>query len=565
MKLAFNNLQECLSSFEIIDSGNDDNCDLNACVIFKNVRSFKNWNIAPLKDLNILTGPNSSGKSTLANIISNLNATNFKKFIQSIAENNKNSTYIGISMHWSNFENLNNDPISYSSSVSYFKLLKIVKIMYENKIKLSNNIPKRITIIAESKGEDWDLDLYAFIDNELIGFLSIGNNEGMGDDEIYFKISNHFWDKLFNSKFSKKLNNELSITPILKKSLDKRKLNKEITGGQTIDCPPYFFEIKSYANFNFGDGPDIEFGVSIDDVYQIEYAIVCLYILFFKPFRIFENFSGEILPSLRPISSSSELQYKFEIGIKNNKHIGNLKNNSNTTALSFKNLAEEIAKEKLDLFTYVNGIKNFNQVNKWLKEILSDSHKLAFRYNEVVIKDKKHPWAKEFMWRGARIKNVFIDFFLLDSNKNELGFGDVGTGISQVLPVISSIINADHAVFLQPELHLHPKAQAKLGDLFIHALNNNSNDNIAVKKFKYTIETHSEHLILRLLRRIKENSDSISKNLFSNKNISLIYVNPSINGSEINWIRIDKKGDFVDVWPNGFFEDRYEDIFFTKK
>ena len=73
MKLTFNNLQECLSSFEIIDSGNNEICDLNTCVIFKNVRSFKNWNIAPLKDLNILTGPNSSGKSTLANIISNLN------------------------------------------------------------------------------------------------------------------------------------------------------------------------------------------------------------------------------------------------------------------------------------------------------------------------------------------------------------------------------------------------------------------------------------------------------------------------------------------------------------
>jgi len=564
MKLAFNNLQECLSSFEIIDSGNDENYDLNTCVIFKNVRSFKNWNIAPLKDLNILTGPNSSGKSTLANIISNLNASKFKKFIQSLAENNKNPTYVGISMHWSDFENLNNDPISYSSSISYFKLFKIVEIMDKNIIKLSTNIPKRITIIAESKGEDWDLDLYAFIDNELIGFLSIGNNDGMDEDEIYFKISNHFWNKLFNLEYSKKLNNELSITPVLKKSFDKRKLNKEITGGQTIDCPPYFFQIKSYEDFNFRDGPDIQFGVTIDDVYQIEYAMVCLYILFFKPFRIFEDLSGEILPSLRPISSSSELQYKFEIGFKGNKNIGNLKNNSHNTALSFKNLAEVIAKEKLNLFTYVNGIKNFNEVNKWLKEILSDSHKLAFRYNEVVIKDKKHPWATEFKWRGAHVKNVFIDFFLLDSSKNELGFGDVGTGISQVLPVISSIINADHSVFLQPELHLHPKAQAKLGDLFIHALNN-SKINVAARNFKYTIETHSEHLILRLLRRIKENSDNTSKNIFSNKNLSLIYVNPSINGSEIHWIRIDKKGDFIDVWPNGFFEDRYEDIFFTNK
>ena len=43
------------------------------------------------------------------------------------------------------------------------------------------------------------------------------------------------------------------------------------------------------------------------------------------------------------------------------------------------------------------------------------------------------------------------------------------------------------------------------------------------------------------------------------------YVNPQNKGSEVHWIRVDEYGEFVDVWPHGFFEDRYEDLFFSTK
>ena len=139
---------------------------------------------------------------------------------------------------------------------------------------------------------------------------------------------------------------------------------------------------------------------------------------------------------------------------------------------------------------------------------------------------------------------------------------------SKLCPVISSIINAEHLVFLQPELHLHPKAQAVLGDLFIFSLQKHKDINArhsGVPISKVTVETHSEHLILRLLRRIKENRDTASNKTFSNKDLSLIYVDSLRSGSEIHYIRADESGEFIDVWPNGFFEDRYEDIFFTDK
>ena len=570
MQLTFETLQECLSAFELIDSNAQGNDEIRTCVLFKNIRSFKKWNIAPLTCLNILTGPNSSGKSTLASIISNLRPSELKNFIQAAGENVKGSSYVGISIDWKEYRTRSDDPENYKTSVSWFHLMNEIKKLHnkQNAADTTDTSPNRITIIIESKGKEWDLDIYTFADQELIGFLSIGCDETTYYDEIYFKISKNFWSKLYSQEFSKKINSELANTPVYKKSRDKRKLNKEITGGQIIDSPSHFLDIKSYEDFDFNIGPDVKFGLNISDLYEVSYALICMHIVFFKPIRIFEKFAGETLPSLRPISSVSELQYKFEIGAKENDNVGNLKDISINTASSFRNLAFELAKERLKTHTYRSGSNDLKEVNNWLGNILSDSHKLSYRINVVDIKDKKHPWANLSKWKGSHIRNVYIDFFLSDSNKNELGLGDVGTGISQVLPVVSSIINSDHLVFLQPELHLHPKAQAILGDLFIYALQKNKSINekhAGIPVRKITMETHSEHLILRLLRRIKENSDHISSQVFTNKNLSLIYVNPSKDGSVIHWIRIDKEGDFIDVWPNGFFEDRYEDLFFEKK
>jgi predicted ATPase len=75
---------------------------------------------------------------------------------------------------------------------------------------------------------------------------------------------------------------------------------------------------------------------------------------------------------------------------------------------------------------------------------------------------------------------------------------DVGVGISQVLPiVVGAVLPGGSVVAIeQPELHIHPAMQVALGDLFIEG---------ATKRgMSFLIETHSEHLILRLMRRIRE-------------------------------------------------------------
>lgn len=129
-----------------------------------------------------------------------------------------------------------------------------------------------------------------------------------------------------------------------------------------------------------------------------------------------------------------------------------------------------------------------------------------------------------------------------------LSHRDLGVGISQVLPVIVNCVANNNTTVLieQPELHLHPRLQGDLADLFIETAITGKQKNT------YLLETHSEALILRLLRRVREG-------VIKPDDIAILYVSPSDKGSMVKHIRIDEDGDFMDRWPNGFFEETYRD------
>lgn len=126
---------------------------------------------------------------------------------------------------------------------------------------------------------------------------------------------------------------------------------------------------------------------------------------------------------------------------------------------------------------------------------------------------------------------------------------DVGFGMSQILPVIvQSLLGEGQRQTLvveQPEIHLHPRLQAELGDLFVEVTRNGPCQVVA--------ETHSETLMLRVQRRIREGR-------ISHKRVSVLYVGASEDqGSWIMPIPINAKGQFEEEWPEGFFEERYEE------
>lgn len=141
---------------------------------------------------------------------------------------------------------------------------------------------------------------------------------------------------------------------------------------------------------------------------------------------------------------------------------------------------------------------------------------------------------------------------------------DVGIGISQILPiVVACTIKPTGLVAIeQPELHIHPAIQVNLGDLFIEASSESEDSTIFERTL--LVETHSEHLMLRLLRRIRENyDDELPPRTMGMvpEELSVVYVEPSSSGTNFRKLRITDDGDFLDEWPKGFFEERGEELF----
>lgn len=142
------------------------------------------------------------------------------------------------------------------------------------------------------------------------------------------------------------------------------------------------------------------------------------------------------------------------------------------------------------------------------------------------------------------------ELVLIDQRTNTVvTHRDVGIGISQVLPVLVLAYGSQGKLLAmeQPEIHLHPALQAELGDVFIEAA-------LGDRKNTFILETHSEHLILRLMRRIREGK-------VSPDDVGVIFVEPLARGSRFIELRIDEAGDFIDEWPGGFFEESYHEKF----
>ncbi|WP_404391388.1 AAA family ATPase [Pseudoalteromonas phenolica] len=144
--------------------------------------------------------------------------------------------------------------------------------------------------------------------------------------------------------------------------------------------------------------------------------------------------------------------------------------------------------------------------------------------------------------------------FLFDENSNlPVWPSELGVGISQVIPLVvaANTVRKGIVAIEQPELHIHPRIQTELGDLLTQV---NS-------KASFLIETHSEHLILRLLRRIREThfGENTQEKKIGPKDVSVVYLNPSDDGVKVIHYEVTEDGDFTKDWPDGFFEERYEE------
>ncbi|WP_029134083.1 AAA family ATPase [Sedimenticola selenatireducens] len=139
---------------------------------------------------------------------------------------------------------------------------------------------------------------------------------------------------------------------------------------------------------------------------------------------------------------------------------------------------------------------------------------------------------------------------------------DLGTGISQVLPVLVAALghNKNIVAVEQPELHVHPKFQVALGELFLHAIKGDGREAETV----FILETHSEYMMLRFLRRLYETANDEldpDAHALTPDELAVYYVNPIEDKTEITHLRLTEEGEFLDRWPNGFFPERKKELF----
>lgn len=123
---------------------------------------------------------------------------------------------------------------------------------------------------------------------------------------------------------------------------------------------------------------------------------------------------------------------------------------------------------------------------------------------------------------------------------------DVGFGVSQVLPVITLlqfVPEGSTVILEQPEIHLHPLAQAGLADVIIQAATH--------RKVQVILESHSEHLLLRLQRRIAE------KRLPAD-DVKLYFCDIPRNCSVLTPLELDLFGR-IENWPDRFMGDAFSE------
>lgn len=180
---------------------------------------------------------------------------------------------------------------------------------------------------------------------------------------------------------------------------------------------------------------------------------------------------------------------------------------------------------------------------------------------EQLLDEDANGRAEDFMVAlNKRGVSTIDELRLQDVNKKNtvVALCDVGFGVSQVLPVLT-LAYASHDALVtieQPEIHLHPGLQAELADVFIESA-------LGEQKNTFLLETHSEHLILRVMRRMRETWQKKQTGLpkISPSDVAVLYVEPVGSRSIVREMPLNEAGGLVKAWPGGFFEEGLREQF----
>lgn len=145
---------------------------------------------------------------------------------------------------------------------------------------------------------------------------------------------------------------------------------------------------------------------------------------------------------------------------------------------------------------------------------------------------------------GSKLYQVWVK---RDRESTEVLLTDVGFGVSQILPVITLcyyVPEGSTIIFEQPEIHLHPLVQSGLADVFIDAMKN--------RRVQIIIESHSEHMLRRLQRRIAE------EELLAH-DAAMYFCSMKKGRSQLDELNLDIFGNITN-WPKEFFGNEFGEM-----
>jgi predicted ATPase len=167
---------------------------------------------------------------------------------------------------------------------------------------------------------------------------------------------------------------------------------------------------------------------------------------------------------------------------------------------------------------------------------------------------RKMELIRDFQVRSlGQYRNEYEVLVRKNSELPEVKLTDVGFGVSQVLPVIVECFYVPRrsiVIFEQPEIHLHPRVQAELADLFVDGIR--AREGGVDRECQFIIESHSEHFLRRLQRRIAEGK-------LEQKDTALYFVHTEGSTARIEELDVDRYGN-IRNWPDEFFGDEMGDL-----
>ena len=493
----------------------------------KNFRNFKNETTFEFSDISIITGPNSSGKSSLTKAIlllkenlstgllsKNLICTNSVQSLGSFG--NIINIYSGqnsIEFKFSTYPYFGNKLFTRHSLFNVSLKYQSTPILPIPRMKgISRNKFDTPGLFDECIITDSDNNLIFKLRNNHVADIDTG-------DEYYVTLNtdilfNVFYDQTKDNENSKTLfNYEFLVPPKdLEMSTEMlRQIERKVFQAHFTDCLCYISEFDEYEELLGLEGGDVFEGL----IPEIEQMIVSENIALVSKDINYYTFYGLIYDQYKELLESTTFNSIFYIPAERanlNRIYGQDK----------ENLLEDI----LEKIKYKKWYLSHEFIEEWLQK---------FEIGDSLEIDSTE----------TNIYRIYIH-----NGMNKTLVADLGYGVTQLLPIIlMAALRSPDPLFKntiiieEPELNLHPKLQSLIADMIVESMTNFQK--------RFIIETHSEYLIRKLQYLVGSDKLKADK-------VCIYYLSAAFNKDEnpvIKRIKINDDGSLNDIFGKGFFDE----------